>query len=66
MANACESLRLMDDAGMARPDVAAPDVGRLYRTAMMKAGIWDGVPIEYARPQVDTPPREGWNHEWKR
>lgn len=25
-----------------------------------------GVPIEYARPQTDTPARVAWNHDWKR
>lgn len=33
------------------------EVGRLYRIAMMKGGVWDGVPIEYARGQTETPPR---------
>ena len=42
------------------------DVGRLYRIAMEKKGIFQGVPIEYARIQTDTPPRSGWDHEWKR
>lgn len=42
------------------------DVGRLYRIAMEKKGIWEGVPIEYARIQTDGPSREGWNHEWTR
>ena len=41
-------------------------MGRLYRIAMMKKGVWDGVPIEYARIQTDRPGREAWNHEWKR
>ncbi|KAF1983681.1 hypothetical protein K402DRAFT_337988, partial [Aulographum hederae CBS 113979] len=52
------------------------DVGRLYRTAMMKRGVWarpgdrgrvvGGFPIEYGRAQMDFPSRNGWNHEWKR
>lgn len=42
------------------------EVGRLYRIAMEKKGIWDGVPIEYARAQTDTPARNGWDHEWTR
>lgn len=42
------------------------DVGRLYRIAMEKKGIWDSVPIEYARIQTDGPPKDGWNHEWSR
>ncbi|KAK7547781.1 hypothetical protein IWX49DRAFT_527160 [Phyllosticta citricarpa] len=63
---ACEALRLMDDNGKN----AAPggkEVGRLFRIAMMKTGRWEeGFPIEYARPQVETPPRDGWNHNWRR
>jgi large subunit ribosomal protein L40 len=42
------------------------DVGKLYRVAMRKEGIWAGVPIEYARCQTDTPPRNGWDHAWTR
>ncbi|KAK3079159.1 hypothetical protein LTS18_005589 [Coniosporium uncinatum] len=52
------------------------EVGRLYRLAMLKEGIWGkagrdgkivgGVPIEYARPLVEYPSREGWNHGWRR
>ena len=41
-------------------------VGRLYRIAMEKKGVFQGVPIEYARCQTDTPPRDGWDHEWTR
>ncbi|KAI9663346.1 MAG: hypothetical protein M1831_002630 [Alyxoria varia] len=52
-------------------DVAAAaerqkDVGKLYRVAMEKRGVFGGVPIEYARAQTDTPGRGGWDHEWKR
>ena len=52
-------------------DVAAAaqrqkDVGRLYRIAMEKKGVFDGVPIEYARCQTDTPPKQGWDHSWTR
>ena len=52
-------------------DVAAAaerqkDVGKLYRVAMEKRGVFQGVPIEYARAQTDTPSRSGWDHEWKR
>ncbi|KAH7045180.1 hypothetical protein B0J12DRAFT_577366 [Macrophomina phaseolina] len=65
MRAACEHLRLVDDNGMPGPETNR-NVGRLYRTAMMKNDVWAGVPIEYARPQVDTPPKDGWNHEWKR
>lgn len=42
------------------------EVGRLYRTAMLKTGVWDGVPIEYARAQTETPARNGWDHGWTR
>jgi len=42
------------------------EVGRLYRVAMEKKGIWGGVPIEYARAQTDTPPRNGWDYAWTR
>jgi large subunit ribosomal protein L40 len=41
-------------------------VGRLYRAAMDKTGVWDGVPIEYARCQTEFPARDGWNHGWTR
>ncbi|KAL9051273.1 MAG: hypothetical protein Q9162_006116 [Coniocarpon cinnabarinum] len=42
------------------------DVGRLFRIAMEKKGVFQGVPIEYTRIQTDTPPRNGWDHDWKR
>lgn len=42
------------------------EVGRLYRIAMEKKGIFQGVPIEYARIQTDTPPKSGWDHSWTR
>lgn len=45
---------------------AQKDIGRLYRIAMEKRGVWNGVPIEYARAQTDTPPRDGWDHAWTR
>ena len=75
MAAACEALRLTDGAGLtqderlrlgAAAEGRADDVGRLYRIAMRKDGIWGGVPIEYARIQTETPAREGWNHAWTR
>ncbi|KAF2262482.1 hypothetical protein CC78DRAFT_618539 [Lojkania enalia] len=81
MRAACEALRLLDENGNAVPAEEAgafgPDagklgprgkeVGRLYRQAMTKKGIWEhGVPIEYARIQTDFPGREGWNHGWTR
>lgn len=70
MRDACETLRLMDGNGMIvkEGDAAAQgkDVGRLYRIAMSKKGIWGGVPIEYARIQVENPGQEPWNHGWTR
>ncbi|PSR79282.1 hypothetical protein BD289DRAFT_335678, partial [Coniella lustricola] len=61
MAEACEKLRNLDGPGT-RP------TGWLYRKAMMKVGVWgpNAVPIEYARPLVETPGERPWNHEWKR
>ncbi|GAB7350573.1 hypothetical protein MBLNU459_g1149t1 [Dothideomycetes sp. NU459] len=75
MRDACEALRLMDGHGMVvaggggggeAAAQASKDVGRLYRIAMEKKGIWDGVPIEYARIQTEGPSRDGWNHAWTR
>ena len=45
---------------------AQKEIGKLYRIAMMKGGVWDGVPIEYARAQTETPARVGWDHGWTR
>jgi len=61
MHRACEELRNLDPSG-------TKDSGRLYRIAMEKKGIFGhgGVPIEYARFQVDTPAKEAWNHGWTR
>ncbi|KAK4962157.1 hypothetical protein LTR66_012794 [Elasticomyces elasticus] len=53
------------EEGLSRKD-AGKDIGRLFRIAMEKKGIWDGVPIEYARIQTEGPSREGWNHAWTR
>ncbi|KAF2019595.1 hypothetical protein BU24DRAFT_419197 [Aaosphaeria arxii CBS 175.79] len=80
MRAACEHLRLLDDNGLrvassegggqgADAGTLGPrgkEVGRLYRGAMNKKGVWGSVPVEYARIQVDYPPRDGWNHEWTR
>ena len=80
MRAACEHLRLLDNNGIrvseaqaggtgTDPGALGPkgkEVGRLYRGAMNKRGVAASVPIEYARVQVDFPPREGWNHEWTR
>lgn len=61
MERACEELRTVEG-----PD--GKGEGYLYRVAMEKKGVYgpDGVPIEYARHQTETPPRAAWNHEWKR
>ncbi|KAI3392795.1 hypothetical protein diail_5186 [Diaporthe ilicicola] len=61
MEHACEVLRNMGGPGT-RPE------GWLYRKAMEKFGVWGkgAVPIEYARPLVETPAEKAWNHEWKR
>ncbi|KAF2153767.1 hypothetical protein K461DRAFT_276817 [Myriangium duriaei CBS 260.36] len=74
MREACEALRLMDSNGMTLEEDAAGalsssqsrQVGRLYRIAMLKNDVWKGIPIEYARIQTDSPPRDGWNHDWTR
>jgi large subunit ribosomal protein L40 len=80
MRAACEHLRLLDahgnrvseeEAGGQGPDagrlgVKGREVGRLYRSAMIKRGVWGSVPVEYARLQTDFPGREGWNHGWTR
>jgi large subunit ribosomal protein L40 len=59
--SACEELRLTEGPG-------TRDMGYLYRVAMEKKGVYGhhGVPIEYARPQTESPAREAWNHGWKR
>ncbi|UNI19277.1 hypothetical protein JDV02_005471 [Purpureocillium takamizusanense] len=61
MFNACEELRRT-----VGPE--GRDEGYLFRVAMEKKGVYgiDGVPIEYARFQTDTPAKEAWNHDWKR
>lgn len=61
MSLACEELRLLDPPG-------TKESGRLYRIAMLKKGIFreGGVPIEYAKAQVERPAREAWNHGWTR
>ena len=76
MASACEALRLIDNHGLTAEDrlrlggdsgQEGRDVGKLYRIAMLKEnGVWDGVPIEYARIQTESPGRDGWNHAWTR
>ena len=61
MYNACEALRKTEGPG-------DRGEGYLYRVAMEKKGVWglEGVPIEYARFQTDSPAKQGWNHDWKR
>lgn len=61
MEHACETLRNMEGPGT-RPE------GYLYRKAMEKIGLWSpqSIPIEYARPLVETPGQQPWNHEWKK
>lgn len=61
MAYACEKLRTMAGPGT-RPE------GYLYRKAMAKTGLWapEAIPIQYARPLVETPGEKPWNHEWKK
>lgn len=61
MSAACEELRKTSG-----PSNKAE--GYLYRVAMEKKGIYHnyGIPIEYARPQTETPARVPWNHEWTR
>lgn len=74
MERACEALRLIDNQGLTAEErlklgegeSEGNQMGKLYRIAMEKKGIWDGVPIEYARIQTDTPSRDGWNHAWTR
>ncbi|KAF1830780.1 hypothetical protein BDW02DRAFT_506780 [Decorospora gaudefroyi] len=78
MRSACEHLRLMDgngnrvteeEGGGQGPDPArlgakGREVGRLYRSAMLKRGVWGSVPVEYGRLVTDFPAREGWNYAW--
>ncbi|KAI3318278.1 hypothetical protein HD806DRAFT_540359 [Xylariaceae sp. AK1471] len=61
MHNACEELRNTSGPG-------TREEGYLYRVAMEKHGLYghNAVPIEYARPQTETPARQAWNHEWTR
>ncbi|KAK8054154.1 hypothetical protein PG996_013455 [Apiospora saccharicola] len=61
MHGACEALRKTSGPG-------TQEEGYLYRVAMEKKGVFKhhNFPIEYARPQVETPAREAWNHGWTR
>jgi large subunit ribosomal protein L40 len=64
MHSAMEELRTMDE----KDGKTGRDSGRLYRVALEKKGIFgkEGVPVEYARLQTDTPAREAWDHSWTR
>ena len=74
MFHACETLRLIDTNGLTAEErlklgegeAEGNQMGKLYRIAMRKEGIWGGVPIEYGRIQTETPPKDGWNHGWTR
>ncbi|KAF3009056.1 hypothetical protein E8E14_006277 [Neopestalotiopsis sp. 37M] len=61
MASTAEELRITSGPGLR-------DEGYLYRVAMEKKGLFghNAIPIEYARPQTETPARVAWNHEWTR
>lgn len=61
MASTAEELRQTSGPG-------TRDEGYLYRVAMEKKGLFghNAIPIEYARPQTETPARTAWNHEWTR
>jgi len=61
MNNACEELRKTSGPG-------PRSEGYLYRVAMEKHGVYghNGIPIEYARAQTETPARIAWDHDWKR
>ncbi|ETS86491.1 hypothetical protein PFICI_00319 [Pestalotiopsis fici W106-1] len=61
MASTAEELRHTSGPG-------TKDEGYLYRVAMEKKGLFGhkAIPIEYARPQTETPARVAWNHEWTR
>jgi large subunit ribosomal protein L40 len=64
MHSTMEVLRTMDDVD---GEKTGKDAGRLYRLALEKKGIFrQGVPVEYARLQTDTPGREAWDHSWTR
>ncbi|KAH7310485.1 hypothetical protein B0I35DRAFT_411994 [Stachybotrys elegans] len=60
MYRACEELRKTFTPGRGE--------GYLYRVAMEKKGVYGlgDIPIEYARMQTEYPPKEPWNHGWKR
>lgn len=67
-------------AAMEELRLGAGDGGKLYRQAEQRKGIFGGqkvaemgavvgnggIPLEYARAQVDGPSRSGWDHGWVR
>lgn len=67
-------------AAMEELRLGAGDGGKLYRRATQRSGIFGGpnavragrlignggVPLEYARAQVDGPSKEGWDEGWVR
>lgn len=67
-------------AAMEELRIGVGDGGKLYRQAAQKKGIFGGrkvmemgglvgnggIPLEYARAQVDGPSRYGWDHGWVR
>lgn len=60
--------------------VGMDDGGKLYRQAVQRQGLYGGlkvgmaggvvgnggIPLEYARAQVDGPSKAGWDEEWVR
>ncbi|KAI9892403.1 MAG: hypothetical protein M1814_001606 [Vezdaea aestivalis] len=78
--NACEELYNLGENGVRGPsgkierqvqcvDAAGEiiNMGRVYRRAMEKKGVWGEVPREYAgRLVTDWPSRNGWDADWRR
>lgn len=67
---AMEALRKLDEPGDGSAGVggSSKESSKLYRIALEKKGTFgpNGVPVEYARAQVETPGKEPWNHGWTR
>lgn len=67
-------------AAMEELRLGVGDGGKLYRQTMQRQGIMGGlkveemkglvgnggIPLEYARGQVDRPSKAGWDHGWLR
>lgn len=51
---------------MRKDFVAEGEEKRADGEGLKERDVWEGVPIEYARIQTESPPREGWNHGWTR